>query len=147
MIVILSGTRNGPSGFAERRLGFRSSSFPEPDSVTCIAGPDCGKRFAILTQPLLLGQSSQCDVFSDDPEVAERHARFWADGLHARCQPVETGVVFVDGHRIQEALLLPQQQIRIGRSVWRCGDGRAQTGTRFDGWLDDLSGRISSVAG
>lgn len=127
------------------------ASDPPPSEGTilliCIAGPDRGKRFAIRTQPLLLGQSSQCDVLSDDPEVAERHARFWADGLHARCQPVETAVVFVDGHRIQEALLLPQQQIRIGRSTWQCGDGRAQTGMRFDGWLDDLSGRISSVAG
>jgi RsiW-degrading membrane proteinase PrsW (M82 family) len=115
--------------------------------LTCIAGPDCGKRFAIRTQPLVLGQSSECEVVSDDPDVAGRHARFWTDGLHTRCQPVDEAAVFLDGHRIKEAMVLPQQQIRIGRSIWQFADGRPQTGARFDGWLDDLSGRISSVAG
>lgn len=115
--------------------------------LTCIAGPDRGKRFVIRPQPVLLGQSAQCDVLSDDPDVGQRHARFWAEGHQARFQPVDEASVFVDGHRVQDALVLPQQQIRIGRSIWQCGDGRPQTGMRFDGWLDDLSGRISSVAG
>lgn len=130
--------------------GTSASDLPHPGNavfLTCIAGPDRGKRFAVRTQPLVLGQSSECEVLSDDPEVAGQHARFWADDLSIRCQSVEPAAVFVDGHRLQETTVLPQQQIRIGRSIWQCGDGRVQTGMRFDGWLEDLSGRISTVAG
>ena len=58
--------------------GASASDLPPSQSpilFTCIAGPDRGKRFAVRTQPLLLGQSSPALVVIDRHGVVRRAMR------------------------------------------------------------------------
>ena len=61
------------------------------------------------------------------------------------CRTIGDAALFVDGQRTQEVGILPGQQLRIGRSLWHLGVAAASTPA--EGWLEDITGRISSVAG
>jgi RsiW-degrading membrane proteinase PrsW (M82 family) len=113
--------------------------------LLCVSGPDQGKRLAVRDRDVAIGRSAQADLLSDDPDVAERHAVFKIRDQKPWFQSIGGAGVFVDGHRIVEGPIQPGYQIRIGRSFWQMVDSRsAET---FSGWLDHLSGRISSAAG
>lgn len=120
-------------------------SVPRLDPLfICLSGPDQGKRVAIRDGAVVIGRSGQCDVLSDDPDVADQHASIVIRDGRPLCRALQ-GPLFIDGHRATEIVLLPQQQVRIGRSLWQLvalgASGRAP------GWIEDLSDRISSVAG
>ncbi len=120
---------------------------PVPSSVilTCFSGPDKGKRLALKATESTLGRSVQCDLLSDDQDVADRHALFQLQGEKPLCQSIGNAPLFVDGQRAQQVGILPGQQLRIGRSLWRLG--AAATASSAEGWFEDITGRISSVAG
>ena len=120
---------------------------PAPSSVilTCFSGPDQGKRLVFKATESTLGRSAQCDLLSDDQDVVDRHVLFHLRGERPLCRTVGEAPMFVDGHRMQEVEIVPGQQLRIGRSLWRLG--AATTISTAEGWLEDITGRISSVAG
>lgn len=121
-----------------------ASSSPSDLFLMCISGPDLGKRIALRDGEVLIGRSLQCDVLSDDQDVVERHAvLLWQNGQFV-CRAVQ-GLVYLDGHRTMESVLTPQQQVRMGRSLWQLSGPSAGRGT--GGWIEDLSDRISEVAG
>jgi len=111
----------------------------------CIAGPDSGKRLAITENEVSLGRSAQCNLLSDDPDVAERHATFrLADGK-VQYQATDSATVFVDGHPSQQGVLEPEQQVRLGRSTWQLVGPKSEHG--LGELFDNLGQKISSVAG
>jgi RsiW-degrading membrane proteinase PrsW (M82 family) len=111
----------------------------------CASGPDQGKRIAIRDHDVTLGRSVTSDLPSDDPDVADTHVVFSVKDGRPSFRTVAGAVVFVDGHRASEGTLRPGQQIRIGRSFWQLLDARSPDTAA--GWIDQLSGRISSAAG
>jgi RsiW-degrading membrane proteinase PrsW (M82 family) len=116
-----------------------------PVILTCFSGPDQGKRLAITEIESTMGRSVQCDLLSDDQDVADRHVLFRLQAGKPHCKSVGNASLFVDGHRTQEIGILPGQQLRIGRSLWHLGT--AATASKAEGWFEDITGRISSVAG
>ena len=120
-------------------------SVPAPVILTCFSGPDQGKRLALKDTESTLGRSVQCDLLSDDQDVADRHVLFQLQGGRPLCKPIGNASLFVDGQRTQEVGILPGQQLRIGRSLWHLGGTAASSSA--EGWLEDITGRISSVAG
>src|SRR5688500_4961235 len=116
-----------------------------PVILTCFYGPDQGKRLAITEIESTMGRSVQCDLLSDDQDVADRHVLFRLQAGKPHCKSVGNASLFVDGHRTQEIGILPGQQLRIGRSLWHLGT--AATASTAEGWFEDITGRISSVAG
>jgi RsiW-degrading membrane proteinase PrsW (M82 family) len=110
----------------------------------CISGPDQGKRFAVRESELVLGRSIDCDVLSDDQDVSERHASFMFTGGRLHCRALH-GSVFLDGQRCSESMIVPKQQVRIGRSLWQLNGHNGVQGTSR--WIEGFSERISSVAG
>ena len=96
---------------------------PAPSSVilTCFSGPDQGKRLVFKATESTLGRSAQCDLLSDDQDVVDRHVLFHLRGERPLCRTVGEAPMFVDGHRMQEVEIVPGQQLRIGRSLWRLG--------------------------
>jgi protease PrsW len=120
-------------------------SAPAPVILTCFSGPDKGKRIALKATESTLGRSVQCDLLSDDQDVADRHVVFQLQGEKPLCQSIGNAPLFVDGQRAQQVGILPGQQLRIGRSLWRLG--AAATASSAEGWFEDITGRISSVAG
>lgn len=113
--------------------------------LICASGPDQGKRLVIRQKDVVIGRQIECDLISDDPDVAERHLKVSLRIEKPWFQAIANAAVFVDGHRVLEGPIDPKQQLRIGRSYWRLSDTRA--GDTFGEWLDHLSGHISSAAG
>src|SRR5512132_1245396 len=107
-------------------------SAPAPLILTCFAGPDQGKRLAFNDTQSTLGRSVQCDLLSDDQDVADRHVLFQLRGEKPLCQSIGNAPLFVDGQRAQEIGILPGQQLRIGRSLWRLS--AAATASPAEGW-------------
>lgn len=110
----------------------------------CISGPDVGKRVALRDGEVVIGRSIHCDVLSDDQDVAERHVALILQEGRLSCRSLQ-GALFLDGHRITDMVVIPKQQLRIGRSLWQLVSHDAQPGASR--WIGDLSDRISSVAG
>ncbi|MBA2251266.1 MAG: hypothetical protein H0W13_00975 [Nitrospirales bacterium] len=108
-------------------------------------GPGSGQRLVIRQKDVVIGRHVECDLISDDPEVAERHLKVSLRIERPWFQNIADAAVFVDGHRVLEGPIDAKQQLRIGRSFWKLSDSRA--GDTFAGWLDNLSGHISSAAG
>jgi RsiW-degrading membrane proteinase PrsW (M82 family) len=110
----------------------------------CMSGPDLGKRVALRDGEVLIGRSAHCDVLSDDQDVAERHVALILKEGRLSCRSLQ-GALFLDGHRITDSVIIPKQQLRIGRSLWQLTSSDALPGASR--WIGDLSDRISSVAG
>lgn len=110
----------------------------------CISGPDQGKRFAVKDGEVVMGRSLQCDVLSDDQDVAERHAGFVLTDGRLVCRALQ-GSLFLDGQRCAETTIIPKQQLRMGRSLWQL-DGHGAAPEK-PWWVEGFSDRISSMAG
>jgi RsiW-degrading membrane proteinase PrsW (M82 family) len=114
--------------------------------LTCFVGPDQGKRVAIADGSLLLGSSTDCNVLSDDPDVAARHVRLTMHDGSLSLTGVDGAPVYIDGHVAPSgAALRPGQQLRVGRSVWRLTTSGGNEG--FVALIDKLGERISTAAG
>jgi RsiW-degrading membrane proteinase PrsW (M82 family) len=116
----------------------------------CVAGPDRGKRLALADGRFQLGAATDSAVSSEDPEVLPHHALITVDKGLVSIHPLEGAAIFVDGHRIElPAILLPGQQVRLGRSLWQVGEPApvSQTGEGFPGFIERLGARVSSAAG
>ncbi|HEY4132363.1 MAG TPA: PrsW family glutamic-type intramembrane protease [Gemmatimonadaceae bacterium] len=113
--------------------------------LTCIAGPDAGKRIALIAGELIVGKSSRCNVLSDDPEIGDEYATLaFTDGrLHIRANAMP--LPFVDGHSVTEASLSPGQQVRLGRSTWQVSGPTMHRGVYE--FVNRLGDQISEVAG
>ncbi len=127
--------------------------------VVCVAGPDNGKRCTVLAgvggvgEVMTVGRDVSCNVPSDDADVAAKHASFKleTDGGKERVRFLATGgAAFVDGHPATEGVLLPGQQLRLGRSLWQlapeAGSGHG-VGVFPSSWLDQLNTGVAMAAG
>ncbi len=128
-----------------------TSPAPTPPSastwfLTCIAGPDQGKRAALGAESLTVGRTAECNILSDDPDVPAQFAmltlrtgRLYVHALSSSQQP------FVDGHPVADAGMSPGQQIRFGRSLWLL-QGPVGAGGVFD-FVRGLGEHVSAAAG
>ena len=122
--------------------------------LTCIAGPDRGKRAAVGAAPLTLGSSPDCNLLSDDPDVGARFAELTLEGEQVRVHAVSGAMLYVDGHPTADALLRPAQQARMGRSVWQVDGGPATASASGVAgaagvltFIDQLGDRLTTAAG
>jgi RsiW-degrading membrane proteinase PrsW (M82 family) len=128
-------------------------SAPHPQALTftpryflsCIAGPDHGKRLALAPTELVLGRAANSNLLSDDPEVTDRFASFQLEGNRLRVRGLSDPLPFVDGHPTADALLSPGQQIRLGRSLWMVA--MPGSGQSVFGLVSKLGDEINSIAG
>lgn len=74
------------------------------------------------TRPVVIGRDPRCDVVLADPMVSARHAQiapspsgYWLTDLGS------TNGTFVNGQRVQQVLLRPGDQIRVGATWVRLG--------------------------
>ncbi len=84
---------------------------PSPNEgyfLTCISGPDQGKRIALSAERLLVGRASDCNLLSDDADVTEYFADLNLKGDRLRIRALSTTLPFVDGHPVSEATLGPR---------------------------------------
>ena len=110
---------------------------------TCISGPDQGKRFVLKETELVLGRATDCNVLCDDPEVSPRHAALSLKSGKPACRSIEAAAIFLDGQRVAETLIEPDQQLRIGRSLWQIAPASSGDTT----WFGKLGAKITDFAG
>lgn len=88
---------------------------PQRTPVRCvlraIGGPLHGRCFS-LARGVSIGNAADCDVRIDDARVAARHVELvpLARGVSAATS-VNAGAVMVNGHRVDDALMLPGDQL------------------------------------
>ncbi|MBL8990506.1 MAG: PrsW family intramembrane metalloprotease [Phycisphaerae bacterium] len=120
--------------------------------LECISGPDMGKRVKVVAGQTTIGRSADCNLLSDDADVADVHVTLSiADGRLAFA-PAK-GKVFVDGQVSMGGTLGPGQQVRMGRSVWQLAGALPGTpagavgAAPGEGFFGTISGHITRAAG
>jgi RsiW-degrading membrane proteinase PrsW (M82 family) len=113
--------------------------------LVCIAGPDRGKRVRIDTAAILVGSTPDCNVLTDDPDVAGPFVRVQLHGERVRVEALATSLPFVDGHAVPHADLLAWQQVRLGRSLWEV-NATVGASSVFD-FVHRMGDHLSNAAG
>ena len=113
--------------------------------LSCIAGPDQGKRLALTEGVLSIGRAADSNLLSDDPDVAERFALVRLENGRLRISGLAPLLPFVDGHPVAEAQLQSGQQVRLGRSLWQVY--APSSGEGMLGFVSRLGDHLSFVAG
>ena len=108
-----------PDGLESSLLLAKSTDGAKRPVLVVLTGPQVGQRI-LLEEPALVGRDPEADLMLADPEV-EWH--------HARVEPREEGWAVVDltgagrtevnGMRVGELLLSPDDQLILGRTVVR----------------------------
>lgn len=86
-----------------------------PDTKLIITGPSETKEVLLNPKGTILGRDSDCDVILDHNGVSRLHARISQDPF-GRWIVEDTGSqngVFVEGHRVNAQVVLPNQKISI----------------------------------
>jgi RsiW-degrading membrane proteinase PrsW (M82 family) len=110
---------------------------------TCTSGPDAGKRLVLNDREVVIGRAVDCNVLSDDPDVAQRHAALCIKAGKPVCRSVDSSAVFLDGQAVIETSIEPGQQLRVGRSFWQMAAPSGGDTT----WIGRIGQRITGFAG
>jgi RsiW-degrading membrane proteinase PrsW (M82 family) len=113
--------------------------------LVCVAGPDAGKRIAVTSKTASVGRSSACEIASDDAEVSGRHLTLELKDGKIFFAAAAGCAAFVDGQRLEQGTIEPQQQLRVGRSLWQFETAAGSNDVAL--FLGNLGGKISEVAG
>lgn len=120
--------------------------------MECISGPDMGKRFKVVESEVTVGKGADCNLLSDDADVAGEHAVFKIADGKLNFKPAK-GKVFVDGQTSLGGTIGPGQQVRLGRSVWQMSGAQAGTPAASgavgggENFFQSISGHITRAAG
>lgn len=93
-------------------------TIPTPLLFRCVSGPDLGKRLTLNDGYVRVGRAAECNVLSDDPDVADKHMVLTCDGQRVTVEAIASAAMYVDGHLVRTANLAVGQQVRVGRSLW-----------------------------
>ncbi len=111
---------------ARYQVALTQSERREP-TLTLVRGPGMGRVFPLLTtkRSYVLGRESTCDLFVDDHTVSRSHARFdvrQVEGLDTVVRIRDLGSTngtWLNGQRIQEAIINPGDKIHVGEVILR----------------------------
>jgi RsiW-degrading membrane proteinase PrsW (M82 family) len=114
--------------------------------LACVAGPDRGKQLAVSGPEILsIGTAPDSNLVSQDPEVSERFATIQLQGAALHIRGLGNTLPYIDGHSRMEALLVPGQQLRMGRSLWQVTGPGSPLGVM--GLVSQLGDRLNLIAG
>jgi diguanylate cyclase (GGDEF)-like protein len=84
-------------------------------------GNDRSRHIQLQPAPLTIGRGQEADIVLDDDRVSKVHCivRVTAQGDVEVTDAGSRNGTFVDGNRIERALLLPKSELRIGGTVLR----------------------------
>jgi signal transduction histidine kinase len=91
-------------------------------TLAIIQGPDRGKAFEVDGNASLIGRDSSCAVPLRDPGVSRHHARLEVAGDQYILKDLgSSNGTFVNGVRIDEAILQTGDQVRVGNTILAIG--------------------------
>ncbi|NLX58960.1 MAG: FHA domain-containing protein [Phycisphaerae bacterium] len=91
-------------------------------NLTVIQGDDRGKVFDLRGSRIVLGRDPQCEVSLTDHSVSRHHAELRIEeGKFHLIDHASSNGTFVNGERIDEAVVRPGDQIRVGAVILTLG--------------------------
>jgi diguanylate cyclase (GGDEF)-like protein len=88
--------------------------------LVVLHGEDRGKSFALDKGRVTIGRSRRADVVLHDKRVSRLHCTLVVDGENVRVEDNEShNGVLVDNQRVEEGVLKPHTQLRVGRTIMR----------------------------
>lgn len=90
---------------------------PETAVLVVRRGPKAGSRFALDDDVITAGRHPDSDIFLDDITVSRRHAelRRVADGTWLACDTGSLNGTYLNGRRIDTAILANGDELQIGK--------------------------------
>ena len=87
--------------------------------LTIRSGPDAGQTITVVGDQFTVGRDASCDLTLRDHKVSRKHAYFKAlpDGRAALHDLNSSNGTFVNGHRVQSALLSGNEQVQFGDTL------------------------------
>jgi S1-C subfamily serine protease len=116
--------------------------------LTIRSGPDAGQTITVVGDQFTVGRDDSCDLTIRDHKVSRKHAYFKAlpDGRAALHDLNSSNGTYVNGHRVQSALLSGNEQVQFGDTLLAThADGAAPT--EFAGAAAAPPGPAPSPAG
>ena len=98
--------------------------------LTIRSGADAGQTITVVGDQFTVGRDETCDLVIRDHKVSRKHAYFKAlpDGRAALHDLNSSNGTFVNGHRVESALLSGNEQVQFGDTVLATvADGAAPT--------------------
>ncbi|MBN2582980.1 MAG: FHA domain-containing protein, partial [Planctomycetes bacterium] len=91
-------------------------------NLTVIQGDDRGKVFDLRGSRIVLGRDPQCDVALTDHSVSRHHAEMRIEeGKFHLIDHASSNGTFVNGERVDETVVRPGDQIRVGAVILTLG--------------------------
>ena len=90
---------------------------PSLDQLVVSEGPNAGTSFEVGSRVLLIGRSSDADLFFDDVTVSRRHAEL-ARNERGRLVLRDLGSLngtYLNRVRVEQAILEPGDEVQIGK--------------------------------
>jgi diguanylate cyclase (GGDEF)-like protein len=88
--------------------------------LVVIYGTDLGRRVEIGSSAVEIGRAQTCDVPIDQESVSRRHARILRKDRSYRVEDLgSTNGTYVNDARVAERDLLPGDQVKIGRTIFK----------------------------
>jgi len=90
---------------------------PETAVLVVRRGPKAGSRFALDGDVITAGRHPDSDIFLDDITVSRRHAelRRVADGTWLACDTGSLNGTYLNGRRIDTAILANGDELQVGK--------------------------------
>jgi diguanylate cyclase (GGDEF)-like protein len=83
-------------------------------------GPDVGRRYKLLEEPVIIGRGAGCEVQVDEHSVSRRHARIQSTGEEFFVYDLQsTNGTFVNEEPIETAGLNDGDYLRVGNCIFR----------------------------
>lgn len=103
-----------------------------------------GSRYQLTGTTTVVGRGGEADVVVDDPGVSRRHVEVRVSGGRATVRDLgSTNGTFVDGRRVEQAVLVDGSTVTVGRTriTFSSRDrGRGRTGAVDETGAHDLGG-------
>lgn len=99
---------------------------PAKDSgQTCLVliyppGPEMGRRFPLLSNEIVLGRGSDCDIHVDRDSVSRRHARVFRNGASWSVEDLQsTNGTYVNDVPVTKSTLRDADFVKIGAAIFK----------------------------
>ena len=108
---------DGPADVSDEEVSFDLDDIPADGGLLVVVrGPIAGARQALAKELTTAGRHPDSDLFLDDVTVSRRHAEFRRTAVGFQLRDVGSlNGTYVNGERVDEALLRNGDEIQIGR--------------------------------
>ena len=98
--------------------------------IVFVSSEGGGRSYTLVGDLVNIGRSTANDIILNDARASRAHARLeWRDGAWVLSDLDSANGVFVNGRRVQRAILAPDDLITIGNDVLRYEEGNVASST------------------